>query len=600
MHHVRDRTKRRHRRILTAAGTALALVLGLLVGPLSTAAQAATVDTTRNNAWTAFGNNTNTNVSQWSGGDGTIGVKLPDGRVSFGFSDTFRGPVTPEGFHPPFQTAGVFNSMVMASSSAANASLSTVLPQPDGNNWGAQPLVPWPYGGNNKLWAGDGAVYNNQLVRLYVGLTVQGPDCYVFGKPHSTYIAKFSLPAGSAPTLNTAASYKVDSPDGISWGTAILNDGGYTYIYGSEDLFGANCAPAGRRLHIARVPTGQFDQPWEYLADLPMPNGLSSEFSVAKLGSTYLLVTQDYGHTIVAYASSTPASFGGAKTNLYDIPVYKSTELMRYAGRMQPALTTSSEIVLSYNVNSTRRSQDGCIDETVLDASIYRPRFVRVPRSALPTASSSARAPAAAETAAPVLPPGGASQRPATADTWWPQKTKTGVPGAAPRAGTTAKAAAAAVPLPIGSVTWVRRTFPGEPRICGVNIAPANFTAVPDPLPARTVKVSWDYKGPTVETSVARWTPGEGWAALPLMLLGASFIPAVPAIQGPPVDLLSGSPRRVRWTDTPFATSGQAVRYQICAKPADRAILPEAGDENGQWELGEFSPDCSSLWVTMP
>jgi hypothetical protein len=96
------------------------MVVCMLVGPLSGSAAAATVDTTRNSTWTSFANNSNTSVAQWNGGDSTIGVALPDGRVSFAFSDTLRGPVTPEGFHPPFQTAMVFNSMVIASSSCGH------------------------------------------------------------------------------------------------------------------------------------------------------------------------------------------------------------------------------------------------------------------------------------------------------------------------------------------------------------------------------------------------------------------------------------------------------------------------------------------------
>ncbi|GAA3205253.1 hypothetical protein [Actinocorallia longicatena] len=593
MHHdVRKRTSRRHRHhLLTAAGTALALALGLLTGPLATGASAATPDTTRNSTWTSFANNTNTSIGQWSGGDGTIGVGLPDGRVSFAFSDTFRGPVTSDGIHPPFQTAGVFNSMVMASGTAANASLSTVTVPGETNNWGAKPLVENPAGFGYKLWAGDGAVYGGQLVRLYTGLTAAaGSGCFIFGEPLTTYVAKFDLPSGGQPTLNTSASFTVSSssaPAHISWGTAILNDGAYTYIYGAEDVFNAGCGVTGRRLHIARVPLGQFGQPWTQIADIAMPAGLFSEFSVAKLGSLYYLITQNYGQNIVAYASTTPGSFSGTPTNLYSIPVYKSVDLLRYAGRMQPALTTSSEIVLSYNTNSIRVAQDSCIDETVLDASVYRPRFVRVPRTALPTSASSLRAQTTS-----TAPPGGAAQRPALS--YDPETTATGTaPAAAP---TAAKAAAkAAIPIPTGSIVWAFRPN------CGTGATPTNFTAVPGiQAPSPTTQVSWDYKGPTVDTAAARWTPNDGWGALPLLMLGASPLPAVPANAGPPISLLAGSPQRIRWTDTPFAAPGQTVRYQLCIKPAGRLIEPDPADPDQHWVVGEQSPDCKDAYVTIP
>jgi hypothetical protein len=143
----------------------------------------------------------------------------------------------------------------------------------------------------------------------------------VYSKPTSTVVAKFNLPSGGLPTLQS--SYTVSQSNAASpifWGTALLNDGGYTYIYGSEDQFNASCALTGRRLHIARVPTGQFDGTWEQVADLAMPNGVFSEFSVAKLGSTYLLVTQDYGNHVVAYASSTPSSFSGTRRSCTPSP----------------------------------------------------------------------------------------------------------------------------------------------------------------------------------------------------------------------------------------------------------------------------------------
>jgi hypothetical protein len=562
------------------------MVVGMLVGPLSGSAAAATPDTTRNSTWTSFGNNSNTSVAQWNGGDSTIGVALPDGRISFAFSDTMRGPVTPEGFRPPFQDTMVHNSMVIASSKAANASLTTVTVPDEGNNWDAQSLVSGPLdNGAGKLWAGDGGMYSGQLVRFYAGVSLNKIRCYKYGESLSTVVAKFNVPSGGLPTLQHPASTvdKSNAPKDIYWGTALLNDGGYTYIYGSEDKFDndTNCALTGRRLHIARVPTGQFDGPWEQVANLAMPNGVFTEFSVAKLGSTYLLVTQDYGNHVIAYASSTPSSFGGTPTQLYTIPNYKSV-LPGYAARMQPALTTSSAIEISYNMNTSRVSKDGCLDENKLDASIYRPRFVTVPRTALPTAAS------AASTAAAVTPakPGTISQRP-PALTW--NNTLAAGAGATAKslapterpATASSAAVAAAIPIPVGSITWVDGTAP-----CGASASPSNFKAVPGlSLPSQETLVSWDYKGPTVDTTAYRKGPDGNWNPIPVMLYGASPLPTVPATAGPAIALLSGSPQRVRWTDLPLVSSG-TITYKLCMKPAN-VFLNE-------------TRDCRTTSVTVP
>ncbi|WP_030174082.1 hypothetical protein [Spirillospora albida] len=556
---------------------------GLLVGPFSGPAAAATPDTTRNSTWTSFVNNSDTATAQWSGGDGTIGVKLPDGRVSFAFSDTMRGPVTPEGFHPPFQTAMVANSMVIASSSAAGATLRTVTVPGEGNNWNAKPLVPNtgtdndPPAVRQKRWAGDGIIHQGQLVRFYTGMSFGAEGCYVFSKPKNTVVAKFSLPSGGLPALQSTeiVNHQESAANPISWGTALLNDGGYTYIYGVQELWtgtAPNCTLNGRRLHIARVPTGQFGGTWQIMtpaAGLTLANGLFSEFSVAKLGSTYLLVTQNYGSNVVAYASSTPTAFSGAATHLYSIPNYKSV-LPGYAARMQPALTTSSEIVLSYNMLTSRVSQDGCLDENTLDASIYRPRFVRVPRSALPTAASAART----ATASPA--PAAISQRPHLA--WRPAEAAgtTGRTATSPAAmtaapGTVRAAVAASVPIPVGSINWIPRALPGDPPTCGLNVNNNNHLTAEPYTDAEGLKarIYWDYKGPTVDTSIARQRPGEDWTPLPLMLLGASPLPAVPAIEGPPLAVLSGSPQRIRWTDAPMVFGGQTVKYRLCMRAYD-------------------------------
>jgi hypothetical protein len=90
---------------------------------------------------------------------------------------------------------------------------------------------------------------------------------------------------------------------------------------------------------------------------------------------------------------------------------------------------------------------------------------------------------------------------------------------------------AAAIPIPVGSVTWVdRRPFALRYQ------SPARPTSAPLPAvqtPSPTTQVSWDYKGPTVDTTVYRKRPTEDWSPLPVMLYGASPLPTVPATEGP-------------------------------------------------------------------
>ncbi|MEO5875303.1 MAG: hypothetical protein ABIQ26_09940 [Streptosporangiaceae bacterium] len=75
-------------------------------------------------------------------------------------------------------------------------------------------------------------------------------------------MATFNPPSGGQPTLvSTTPISSANAPANITWGTATLDNGGSTYIYGSEDVYtgtAPNCVPEGRRLHIKRVPTGNF------------------------------------------------------------------------------------------------------------------------------------------------------------------------------------------------------------------------------------------------------------------------------------------------------------------------------------------------------
>ncbi|HEX2312101.1 MAG TPA: hypothetical protein VHJ17_00070, partial [Thermomonospora sp.] len=522
-----------------------------LVGPLSGTSHAATPDTARNDAWNAYGNGGAGDAwARWNGGDGTIGTRLPDGRVAYTFSDTWRGPVNSQGIRPVFQNNMVNNSMVVASSTAASASLATVPAAPSNDDgWNSKSLVQGPLiEGAVKLWTGDGIIHNGKLVKLYMGFSAVS-GCDVFGRPVSTVVATFDLPSGGLPRL--ASTQALATPKDITWGTALINSGGYTYIYGAQDLRGPDCSFHGRRLHIARVPTGQFGAAWEHVASRDMPAGLFTEFSVAKIGTAFHLITQDYDHNVLDYASTTPTGFGGTPTTLFTIPAHGPWS--RYAARMQPALTTSTEIVVSYNVNTDRESQDACASEHYFNASIYRPRFMRVPRSALAT-------PSAAAVRTPAPPPPVTASQPVRID-----RARLSAAPARLRAGD-ARALAAAQPgvaaaFPLDEIVWV-----GPGRCTRQVGAPTNLTGHSHTdAQGLKARVYWDFKGPTVWSIAWRQRPGQpDYDPLPMMLVGSSPNPSVIDEGGPDVVRLPGTPPRIRWTDSPVSPGGSYVKYKVC------------------------------------
>src|SRR5688572_17696434 len=89
----------------------LSMVLGLLWAVPSAARQAPPPPmsaATLNAMWTAYGDA----GGHWTGGDSTVSVPLPDGRVAWLFSDTFLGTVNADHSRPA-NTPMVSNTLVV-------------------------------------------------------------------------------------------------------------------------------------------------------------------------------------------------------------------------------------------------------------------------------------------------------------------------------------------------------------------------------------------------------------------------------------------------------------------------------------------------------
>ncbi|XVQ07246.1 hypothetical protein ACQP1W_32120 [Spirillospora sp. CA-255316] len=189
---------------------------------------------------------------------------------------------------------------------------------------------------------------------------------------------------------------------GVAWGLALLDHGGYTYIYGATT---SNDAMA-RRLHIARVPTGRFTDSWQFYTGrswspqqseaAPIPIPVDYGFSVVRTGTAFNLVTLDPGTAnIVRHTASTPYSFStSSNSQLYSIPEAKPNWLA-YEVRVHPAISQSPEYVISYNVNAFEYDKTNCEPHIYRSPGIYRPRFIDV---RLPSSMSEAAATVAAST----------------------------------------------------------------------------------------------------------------------------------------------------------------------------------------------------------
>jgi hypothetical protein len=172
-----------------------------------------------------------------------------------------------------------------------------------------------------------------------------------------------------------------------SWGSAVLAEGEYLYIYGYHEERGKGIGK--RRLTVARVPARKVDEfaawrfrtrdGWSDKAEeaAPLADGVGTEFSVSRVpgGKGYVLVTTENGLSprIVGRFSDTPIGPWSAPVLLYTCPeMGRDKGLFCYAAKAHPWAATGNELVISYCVNAWEFAR------LFRDEAVYRPKFVRV------------------------------------------------------------------------------------------------------------------------------------------------------------------------------------------------------------------------------
>jgi hypothetical protein len=333
----------------------------------------------------------------WTGADGTYSAALPGHKELWIFSDTFLGTVNPDGSRSPVISDGgttpfINNSFVEQPDGDTNymdlttihggttADPTALMPPPDASHW---------------YWAGDAITTGSgggALQAVYQEYESTGMGAFDF-KWYRNVLARYAPGHLSAPVGVTP----LPSATGVAWGVWMLRAGGYTYIYGVEDL------GADKYMHLARVPGDNLlGAPWQYYAGngiwssseadairLPDPAAsdgflhVANEYSVSRLGDVYVLITQDTAQPlspeIDAYFACSPAGPFVDKTAVYVEPETghggrggNDPNVYGYNAKAHPEVSTGNTLLISYNVNSFVNT------DLYSDASIYEPRFIDV------------------------------------------------------------------------------------------------------------------------------------------------------------------------------------------------------------------------------
>ena len=357
-------------RRLFALGACLVSFALLTVDSNAQAAPTAAVRVTPDNVFQAlfesYGND-NTLLDDWTGADGALSVALPDGRMLWDFSDTFLGVVNSDGSRPPSQPF-INNSMIVQEGSAlvqtlhggtAESPTSLLIPA-DQNSW---------------YWVGDMTVEGDRLRVFVMEFMRTGPGIFDFEWVGNA-IASFVLPDLTIESI--APTY---GEGGVMYGAALLEEGGYTYIYGTEDVSGTE-----KYLHIARATSGKVLGAWEFYtgtvwspdpaASARLLQGVGNGFGVAKIGNRFVLFTMDslvaFSDELVMYSSNSPAGPFANRTHVYSTPESRQG-LFTYDAHVHPEFTDANgRLLVSYDVNSFDAR------DLLSNVDNYRPRFIRV------------------------------------------------------------------------------------------------------------------------------------------------------------------------------------------------------------------------------
>jgi len=354
----------------------------------------------------------------WAGGDGISAVRLSSSQIAWFFSDSYLGPARPEsGFS---QSAGLVHNSVVIQTLSGQGSRFVTLTGGGVCSFSVRPAAvisppQAPGGHSTRYWAEDGITIGDTIIKFYNSYRPGNAPYIPTGTLIATYSASELGAAGDGPSpggvvtpeLIPLPSYTPPGSDSpIVWGASVLRAGNTVYVYGTQM---PNAPVPFRQLYLARVPLSQLTQfaAWQFYAGSgrwtasqpaaqplqPAQSTLSvsSGFSVVRAGQRYWLIQADPvagSQDIDAYPA---ASLWGPFDQAAGIVLYRDPGIgldsahdyrLMYEARAEPAVSTSHELVISYNINSIGNTS-GCVPMSWFTNTVTLPRFIAVPLTLL-------------------------------------------------------------------------------------------------------------------------------------------------------------------------------------------------------------------------
>ncbi|MFF4358840.1 DUF4185 domain-containing protein [Streptomyces sp. NPDC001604] len=386
-------------------GTGLGLLLALVLGAVLLTAlpehgrrEGGTCTPHTVSSWSAddrltrefarYGDDAN-RTDDWTGGDGTHSVRLPDGRVLWLFSDTYLGqvhrPPNPVGESYAWRDTSaplVRNSaVVMDGGGRLQSTLPAPLfPDPAQNQWR------WPVAARVEARSPGST---EKVVRVLLWVRAAGQSPWIYGVPTATEVATLSLPELRVESVVKVLDQSLvpDPSRRILFGTTLVEKGGWTYVFGGDD--GQAASRPASSAYVARVAGGRLGEAaaWQYwdgsgwgVRPRPLSGAkVGSAFSVVRVGGAYVLFTMAAGTagltTVTSYWACSPVGPWHGPTRNFS-PSLPTAGVAAYNPQVHPELSGDGRLVLSYDVNWLETS--GASASINANVTLYRPRFVTV------------------------------------------------------------------------------------------------------------------------------------------------------------------------------------------------------------------------------
>lgn len=303
----------------------------------------------------------------WTGGDGAVSYRLPDGRDLWLFGDTYLGNVTQIRTR---KVQGFINNTMALTSAVPNEFITLY----NGTLAAPSPLFV-PKEKNTWYWASNcfSNKTNDSLFVFLIKVASTGEGGAFGFKVLGVDIAIMSLPDLKLDRIITFVR-----GNKINWSSAFMEDDGYIYIYGAES------SGFTKWMHVARTTKENllgdvryYNNTAGWVKDSSNSSrirpGVSENYSVFKSNSKYYLITQTIllGQQIYIYDAPSPIGPFTNKRLVYTTPLV-TPDCFTYNATAHLQFLNEGKLLVGYSSN-TNNSR-----EQFTKVDTYRPYFVWV------------------------------------------------------------------------------------------------------------------------------------------------------------------------------------------------------------------------------